>query len=158
MLKNKILEEVDSPEKREKYRLEMCRLQDEANTFRKAIDRFDKGIDEVKRASILGKCYHEGYEWIRIDGFNDDYSPYGTKILEFSDPGVDRPVYQIETNTSIWEDDIVKSTQISNEEFLVKITEVLSYITSVINPIKNVISYERSSDSQVYGDGPGGQF
>ena len=133
------IEKVSTLEKREEYRLKMVELQNEAQHYRDVIENFDKGIDEEKRKNLLGKCFHNEYTWMRIDGFREeDYRAYGIIISDFSESVKDDlPIFQIEINSAIWDDDIDKFTEISIDEFQIKLTDIVNCILIATSKIQS---------------------
>ena len=113
---------------REELRLEMCRLQDEAFVYRRAIERIDKKANEEKYKKLLHRCFfRNGYEYLRIDKYDKNYQLIGTEICDFGDEeGIE--IFKIEFNTTIYEDYLQNATEISNEQFNIQLQKAADLI------------------------------
>lgn len=121
------MKEIDKSLSREELRVKMCELQDEANMYRQEIDRIDKSKNEEKYSKLINKCFrrYKDYEWHRIESYTKDYQLIGTTIIDFC--GSDKMV-SVDFNSTIWEDELEKSIEITNEEFNEKLKEVASLV------------------------------
>jgi glutathionylspermidine synthase len=117
------MKEIDQNLSREELRVKMCELQDEAQMYRKAIDRIDRQRNEEYRKSILNHCFYCDHTWIRIENFDLNYEPHGTRIYDY-----ENEIYELDFKATIWEDDINEANEISHEEFNAKLLEARSLI------------------------------
>jgi DNA-directed RNA polymerase specialized sigma subunit len=112
---------------REQLRVKMCKLQDEAQMYRREIDRIDKKNDKEKYEKLLNRCFFKNnYEYFRIEGYDEYYQLYGTNVDDFSKD--EEGNYSIKLKEHIWEDSIENSVEITNEEFENKLKEAISNI------------------------------
>lgn len=121
------MKEIDKSLSREELRIKMCELRDEANMYSKELDRIDKSVNEEKYSKLINKCFrrYKDYEWYRIERYTENYELIGTIIIDFC--GSDKMV-SVDFNNTIWEENLEKSIEITNEEFNKKLEEVASLI------------------------------